>query len=707
MTVDILAHEGVVVVARMLTVDGDGRDDGKRILLDLGIVEAVVTGRPDVALHVAGAPHRHGVDLAAPARLGHVVGLDEAGIGFDLARRRVEGALAGVHGRFEGIVGLIDLGAYDRVGVEVLPGLDFLFSEGDEIPFVNPLLDGLLVDLFLLVDPVFPLDVLHAGVVALDDLVAQALGDLRPDPLLGADLAGELRTASAEGEVVAHAIGAADEALVAVHVLVHALELPYGSRQDDVAQLGGGLVHVPLEAPVELRVGHALEALVHVRVVVGVVVLEDDHLDVGQGAVIGGRADEVTELAFRDAALPVVLLTRQDLGEAVVVEEYRHLVITRIAMPVGGGGGDASRRGQARTGLAAAMDGDVAGHGLQNHGSRRAVVAHVALGAAVEVLQVHRLRRAIEARELADGLGGNRADGGGPLGGLLDAVFAFAHDVGTPLVETLLVDPLFDELVVEHVLLEEHLRDGEHHGQVGAGTDGDPLVGDELGRLGVARIDDDGLDAVFVCELHVVGRLPVPRDDRVHAPQDEELGIEDVRSLEARNRVLQASCDLGQVDAQVQHLAGRVSRGGVLSPSTKTSFPPRCQRKAVLLEARILRMEDAIGTVFGLDLLHLIGDGVQRLVPADGYEVSLARPLFPDALHGVQKTRLAVEFLLPGMSHGARARLDVAFEQFLPRLVLAAVVLVDGVIGFDCEDLAILHMAFQNAGRIPTAICRT
>lgn len=261
--------------------------------------------------------------------------------------------------------------------------------------------------------------------------------------------------------------------------------------------------------------------------------------------------------------------------------------------------------------------------------------------------------------------------------------------------------------MVEHVLLEEHLRDGEHHGQVCAGADGNPLVSDELCRLGVARIDDDGLDAVLVRELHVVGRLPVPRHDRIHAPQDEELGIEDVRSLEARNRVLQATRDLGQIDAQVQHLAGCMSRGRVLSPSTKTGFPPRCQRKAVLLEARILRMKDAIGAIFGFDLLHLVGDGVQRLVPADGYEVSLARTLFPDALHGVQKTRLAVELLLPGMAHGARTCLDVALEQFLPRLVLAAVVLVDGVIGFDREDLAILHMAFQNASRIPAAICRT
>ena len=51
---------------------------------------------------------------------------------------------------------------------------------------------------------------------------------------------------------------------MAVHKLIHALELPHRRWQDDVAKLGGRLVHMPLESPVELGIGHTLETLVHI-----------------------------------------------------------------------------------------------------------------------------------------------------------------------------------------------------------------------------------------------------------------------------------------------------------------------------------------------------------------------------------------------------------------------------------------------------------
>ena len=274
------------------------------------------------------------------------------------------------------------------------------------------------------------------------------------------------------------------------------------------------------------------------------------------------------------AAFPVVLLAGQNLGEAVVVEQHRHLVAAAIALEVGEGRGDAARRGQAGARLAAARARDVAGHGLQQHGGRRAVVAHVALGAGVEVLQMDRLGGAVQPRELADGVGRHRADGSRPLGGLLDAVLAFAHAVGAPFLEAFRIHPCVHELVVDQVLFVEHLRHGQHHGQVGAGTDGYPLVGQDLGRLGVARVDDDGLAAVLVRELHVVRRGPEPGHHRVHAPHDEELGVEDVGRLEAgRGRAL-AARHLGQVDAEVQHLASRMPRRGVLAPGTEAGLPP-------------------------------------------------------------------------------------------------------------------------------------
>ena len=45
---------------------------------------------------------------------------------------------------------------------------------------------------------------------------------------------------------------------------------------------------MPLESPVELGISHTLETLVHIRVIVAVIILEDDHLDVGQRTLVVG-----------------------------------------------------------------------------------------------------------------------------------------------------------------------------------------------------------------------------------------------------------------------------------------------------------------------------------------------------------------------------------------------------------------------------------
>ena len=128
--------------------------------------------------------------------------------------------------------------------------------------------------------------------------------------------------------------------------------------------------------------------------------------------------------------------------------------------------------------------------------------------------------------------------------------------------------------------------------------------------------------------------------------------------------------------------------------------------EAVLLERRVLRMEDAVGAVLGLDLLHLIGDGVESLFPGNLHEVALAGTLFAHALHRVQKTRLSLDFLLPGMTHGARTHLDVALPDVLPAAILAAVVGVDRVVRFNGDELVVLHVALQHACRVPAAVCR-
>ena len=462
---------------------------------------------------------------------------------------------------------------------------------------------------------------------------------------------------------------------------------------------------MPLEAPVELGGGHAAETLIHVRVVVGIVVLEDDHLDVGQRRLIIGRADLMAERVFRNLAVPEVLLRGQDLGQAVVVEEHGHLVIARIALPISMRGHDAARSGQAGTGLAAAGDSDVAGHSLQKHCSRGGVVTQVTLSARVEILQMNRLGGAVQASELADGLGGNSADRSSPLRRLLNAVVALAHAVGAPLLEAVLFDPLVNEFVVVQVLFIEHLGHGQHHGKVGTGTNGNPLVSQKLGRLRVTRIDDNRLAAVFVGKLHVIGGLAIPSNNGIHAPHDQQLGVEQVGCLETGQVVVDALGAHGHVHANMEHLARRMAGAGMLAPCAEAGVPPRSQREAVLLKARVLGMEDAVGAVLFLDLLHLVGDGVQRLFPANLHEIAFAGTFFAHALHGMKKARLGIELFFPGVAHGARTSLHLALPDVLPATILAAAVLVDGIVGLDCNDFAVFHVATQNARRVPATIC--
>ena len=156
----------------------------------------------------------------------------------------------------------------------------------------------------------------------------------------------------------------------------------------------------------------------------------------------------------------------------------------------------------------------------------------------------------------------------------------------------------------------------------------------------------------------------------------------------------------------MQHLAGGMARSGMLAPGTKARFPPRGQREAVLLKTGILGVEDTVRTVLALDLLHLLGNGVQRLFPANLYEVTLARTLLAHALHGVEQTGLSVQLLFPGMAHGARAHLHIALPGVLPTAVLTAIVGVHRVIGLNRNELAVLGVALQHTGRVPTAISR-
>ena len=208
--------------------------------------------------------------------------------------------------------------------------------------------------------------------------------------------------------------------------------------------------------------------------VVDVVVRDDGHLQARQGA-IGRAAYAAAELVFGDLAGRVELLAVHELGDLVVVVRDRVDDIARNLSRIRDRREDARLGDQARAAaLAAAGDGQVARHRLEQHRHRGGVIAQVALGDAVHLLQVHGLHGSVVSRELADGLGGDAGDGLGPLGVVHDAV-DLACDVLAPLLEAVRLDPFLDVGMVVEVLGVEDMGHGQAERGVGARANGDPL----------------------------------------------------------------------------------------------------------------------------------------------------------------------------------------------------------------------------------------
>ena len=142
----------------------------------------------------------------------------------------------------------------------------------------------------------------------------------------------------------------------------------------------------------------------------------------------------------------------------------------------------------------------------------------------------------VVACEFANRLGRDTAYGFCPLGRVLDTV-DLADDVAAPLLEAVGLDPLLHVVVVVEVLGVEDMGHRQPKRRVGARAYGDPLRAQDLCRDVVDGVDEDELAPALLSKLHVVGDVPKPRDHRVEAPQDHELGIEQVRRLKARKRI--------------------------------------------------------------------------------------------------------------------------------------------------------------------------
>ena len=215
------------------------------------------------------------------------------------------------------------------------------------------------------------------------------------------------------------------------------------------------------------------------------------------------------------------------------------------------------------------------------------------------------------------------------------------------------VRPLRTELLVVKVVFDDVANPAEHHGDVGAGANGQPNVGTRrIGRE--TGVDDDGLrarsaqldDGAACRRGRVSRRSRAPHDVSV----DGDGGVVQLRAARVGD---------GGVARAVYERHGEVARQIALS-AAGLEHVARAPEVAEPRGAEELRGSAAAGgaqeTFEARLLLHLhkrIGDGVDRLFPRNA--LPLVSAAFPNALHGVLVAVRMVERLNAGQPFRAYA----------------------------------------------------
>ena len=231
--------------------------------------------------------------------------------------------------------------------------------------------------------------------------------------------------------------------------------------------------------------------------------------------------------------------------------------------------------------------------------------------------------------EVLDRVSRNVADRGRPFGALRRLVVV-AHQIRQELVEAVGVG--LEELLVMEFLDDQRMGDAQHQRDVGLRPRGDPLGAEELGGVGLDRIDANDLGALGLERLQalvaaVVGDRPADLvgDHRIAAPEHHQLGLVDHHRP---HRLLLVHFERAD---HVRHddlrRSGRVVARRVHEIALQVHHPAQ-QALAIVQAARALPAvrtgEGRRGAVGLLDPLQFLDDQVERLIPGDAHEVAAA-----------------------------------------------------------------------------------
>ena len=512
---------------------------------------------------------------------------------------------------------------------------------------------------------------------ALGELVAdaEAVGEVGDDVVNRAAVIEGLNRLGGE-DGIAHVAGRA--------LLDDVLLLRGGAIREDVIGVAGGDGHLDIGNDDELGlrvVAKELRRAVDVRVLVGqrIAGVLPDHLD------------RHVQLVLAAHAVPILGHLRavvDGVGPAEHGNRRLHGVF-RIRV-------ERVLHGQAVGGLAATRaatgHADIAAHGGQREDGAGLVLAVGVALRAPALVDGHGLGVADLAGELGDLLRGHTRDAGGPLRGLGDAVL-LALEVGavgavfwSALGQVLLVEAgavFVQEFLIVQVLLDHYIGEPSHEGGVRTRTEGDPVVAKRNRSLRKPGVDNDGLDVVLLFRLLGDEGLAAARHagfQRVVPEEDLELGVLDIVEAIRRHPLAVVAGvgrrDLGrgivrvvvEVAADEVHKAGK--RGLGRGPGTRDR-PAEGARAVVDVDGLVAVVLD--------ELLHLIGDLIEGLVPGDLHPLAVATLRARLALQrGFQAVRVVDAVADRAAAHAGAD-------------LLGADLVVAGVIGEDAGDRAIFH----------------
>ena len=347
----------------------------------------------------------------------------------------------------------------------------------------------------------------------------------------------------------------------------------------------------------------------------------------------------------------------------------------------------------------AAGDAHVSGEDSQHAYRGRCLLA---VGMALHALAlVHRarLRGGDFAGELLDGRCGDARDLARPRGRFRRLVGAVAQNI----VLVRLVLPLgaighgrfvitdairVQEIVIDEVFGDHHVRHGVDHRRIGAGANGNPPVGARGRLVAVARVDDHELRVAALKRLReVVTRAAAAHLvlNGVFAKLHHQLGVLDIG--------IRVAVALAVDERQGARDLRRAVRAVVAqAPAIEVHEALQEVADVFRLHARRVLDEHGFGAVLVKHALVIVGDDAGGLVPRNLLELALAA--LAHALQRVLQAVLVVDQAANRTAAQACANLVVAVR------------VVARVVGFDAIHCVVFHMQTQRAAALAVHMAR-